>query len=284
MGDAHEHRGTVRTPGPARRACITQVDCVTPRVSGTQRCASRYSPTIPTCLTGSSGSSGRGRGQRVTVRPAWLGLPGESSTHAPERAWCLSSRAVAAATSKGSSSSHSPNVPSSCAPPREARRARIFRAASVSRKWLSRRHAARCTLGFADLGRCPDRGGHWTHGLELDRPTPGAAGRALAAAAAPRGGAGRGCLALTPRSARRFPAQRDQPPGPRPGSRARLGLDAGGEGEGFGRDVCGGRGPPRRVPRGRAAAGQASVAARRAAAVQKATPPPLPCRAGVCSC
>ena len=52
-------------PRPARRACITQVDCMTPRVSGTQRCASRYSPTIPTCLTGSSGSSGRGRGQRV---------------------------------------------------------------------------------------------------------------------------------------------------------------------------------------------------------------------------
>ena len=45
-------------PRPARRACTphrwTCLLCDSSRVSGTQRCASRYSPTIPTCLTGSS--------------------------------------------------------------------------------------------------------------------------------------------------------------------------------------------------------------------------------------
>ena len=42
MGDAHTNTEGRCAPRPARRACITQVDCVTPRSgSGTQRCASR---------------------------------------------------------------------------------------------------------------------------------------------------------------------------------------------------------------------------------------------------
>ena len=46
----------------------------------------------------SDGQFGLERSRSRPEREAWLGLPGESSTHAPERAWCLSSRAVAAAT------------------------------------------------------------------------------------------------------------------------------------------------------------------------------------------
>ena len=45
----------------------------------------------------SDGQFGLERSRSRPAREAWLGLTGESSTHAPERAWCLSSRAVAAA-------------------------------------------------------------------------------------------------------------------------------------------------------------------------------------------